>query len=508
MHFPKPLSASVVLAALFCATAARADVTAEQVWQDWQAYYTDMGQTVSADTTERQGDTLVVTGVKMSTSAPEASYEGTIAEIRLRDVGDGTVEVTLSEEIPLTMNATPAEGEPAQMAMKFTHKGMKVIASGAPETMEYALDAPELAFALDEVKADGSTAPIKMLMTFNGSKGVTRSEKGAAGRSVSYDLNAQSLDMTVAGAEPEGGGTFNMTATMNGIGGSGSMTLPQGADMKDVNAALKAGTTINGDFAYTDGAYKIDATGPDGAFVADSTTSAGKLNFSMSQGGIAYGGESGLGTMTLSGAAMPFPIEASIGQSAFNIALPVVKSEAATPASFVMKLVDLKVSDALWNMIDPGAQLPRDPATLIVDLSGAVRPLIDLFDPKQTEAFASTVEGADAAATPPSPFEVTEAKINRLQVKAAGAELTGQGAVTFDNSAGTPKPLGAIELNLTGANKLMDTLVAMGLLPEEQIMGARMMLGLFAVPTGEDAVTSKIEFKEDGGIYANGQRLQ
>ena len=54
----------------------------------------------------------------------------------------------------------------------------------------------------------------------------------------------------------------------------------------------------------------------------------------------------------------------------------------------------------------------------------------------------------------------------------------------------------------------MDGLVGMGLLAEDQVMGYKMMLGMFTVPKGEDAVTSKLEFKEDGGIYANGQRLQ
>ena len=50
---------------------------------------------------------------------------------------------------------------------------------------------------------------------------------------------------------------------------------------------------------------------------------------------------------------------------------------------------------------------------------------------------------------------------------------------TFD---GMPRPEGALDLELTGGNTLLDTLVAMGLLPEEQAMGARMMLGLFARP--------------------------
>ena len=57
-------------------------------------------------------------------------------------------------------------------------------------------------------------------------------------------------------------------------------------------------------------------------------------------------------------------------------------------------------------------------------------------------------------------------------------------------------------------SEIVDKLVAMGLIPEDQAMGARMMMGMFAVPSGEDELTSKIEFKEDGGVYANGQRIQ
>ena len=45
--------------------------------------------------------------------------------------------------------------------------------------------------------------------------------------------------------------------------------------------------------------------------------------------------------------------------------------------------------------------------------------------------------------------------------------------------------------------------------PEEQAAGARMMMGLFAVPgDGEDTLTSTIEVKGDGQILANGQRIK
>ena len=64
-----------------------------------------------------------------------------------------------------------------------------------------------------------------------------------------------------------------------------------------------------------------------------------------------------------------------------------------------------------------------------------------------------------------------------------------------------------LDLKLVGGNTLMDKLVQMGLLPEDQAMGFRMMLSMFANATGEDELSSVLEFK-DGGFFANGQQLQ
>lgn len=505
MKAQTPLSASVIVAALLCANTARADVTAEQVWQDWKDYYTQLGLTVSVGSEGMESDTLVVRDVKFTSDAAEATTEGTISEVRLQEMGDGTVGITLPSEIPVTVHSKPAEGTPSDMTMLLTNSDLKIVASGTPESTDYDLTAAELGVTMDEAKVEGGTAPVKMQFTAKGNTGKYHSEKGS-NRVLTSDVTADTVTFAVTGADPENGSTFNMTGAMNAVGGTSTVAMPTEVPDGDMNAAMQAGMTIAGDFFYNDGSYKLEGTGADGDFVAESSGGAGKLNIGLSKDGLSYGGEAADSRLTVTSSSVPFPIEAAVAQSAFKLAMPVSKSEEAKPAELLLKLVDLKVSDGLWNMIDPGTQLPRDPATLIIDLSGSIRPLIDLFDPKQSEALMA---GADpAAATPPTPFEVNEAKINQLQLKAVGAELTGSGAVTFDNSAMPPKPLGAIDLSLTGANALMDKLVAMGLLPDDQVMGARMMLGMFTVPAGEDAVTSKIEFKEDGGVYANGQRIQ
>jgi hypothetical protein len=495
-----PLSASTVIAALFCASAAHADLTAEQVWQSWVDYYSDAGQSVTAGSTERQGDTLVITDMKFVADMPDTKSEGSISEIRLTETGDGSVDVTLPREIPISIHATPGLGEPSDVSMIITQTDLKMNFSGSVENMNMVYSAPEFGLSLDQLSVEGAPAPFKMKLTFKGNSG-TSTMQDADSRNVTSDMKSEAVDLAMTAADPQGTGTFNMTGQFNGLSGTTTMVMPGSVDMSDMNAAMKAGLLIDGTFAYMDGTSHIEAEGPDGDFAADSIAAGGSLAFKMSQDGIEYGGESGATTMKLSGAAMPFPFEAAIANSAFKIAMPVSKSETPVPASVLIKLVDLSISDTLWGMFDPTAQLPRDPATLVIDITGAMRPLIDLFDPAQTEALAK--EGAES-----SPFELTAAKINAVQLKVAGAELTGDGDVTFDNSAETPMPVGEVNLNLTGANALMDKLVAMGLVPQDQVMGARMMLGLFATPTGDDALSSKIEFKDGGSIFANGQQIQ
>jgi len=103
--------------------------------------------------------------------------------------------------------------------------------------------------------------------------------------------------------------------------------------------------------------------------------------------------------------------------------------------------------------------------------------------------------------------------IAALQLTVGGAEFTGNGALTFDNTDlttfdGMPVPTGKINLKLVGGNGLLDTLIALGIIPEDQAMTGRMMMGMFARPgDGPDTLTSTLEFK-DKGFFANGMQLQ
>lgn len=491
------LGRAAIVAALLSGTAANAQVTAEDVWKSWTDYYASLGQAITAGSEEKQGDTLVVTDAKVASEVAEGSLTITIPEVRLKELGDGRVEVTMAPSIPVTSTSKLPDGKMQDMAMTVSNTGLVMIASGTPENLSYDVTAPEIKVAITEMKVDGAPVPMNFDMTLTNNTGKYQ-VSGAAPRAIVSEFAADTLSLAVGGTNPEDQSTFNMTANYNGLSGNSNATLPDGIDMADMNAAIRAGFAADGTFNYTGGSFKVDFTDASGPGSVSGTDGGGAFNFAMAQDGLTYGGGSKALALSVAAPNMP-PMDAQIAETAFNLQMPLAKSDTAQPMGMVVKLIDLTLSDAIWGMFDPTSQLPRDPATLIVDVSATGKLLVDFLDP------ALQAEGA----TPPEmPAELESAKINQLQVKAVGAELTGTGDMTFDNSTGTPMPIGAIDLQLTGANALIQKLVAMGIIPEDQAMGAQMMLGMFAVPAGDDVLTSKIEFKEGGSIFANGQQIQ
>ncbi len=154
------------------------------------------------------------------------------------------------------------------------------------------------------------------------------------------------------------------------------------------------------------------------------------------------------------------------------------------------------MDDAIWNLFDPAEELPRDPATVVLDFAGTAVMNVDLFgDP---EAMAA-LEGP--------PGELKSLTLTQLLVTLAGAELRGSGDLAFPVPATPPAPVGTIDLALDGGFALIDRLVAIGLVPAQQAAFVKGGAGAIARPVGDDQLESTIEFTEGGGISANGMPL-
>jgi hypothetical protein len=321
---------------------------------------------------------------------------------------------------------------------------------------------------------------------------------------ISSRMNAGSLNVDVAAKEPGGSGTLDLSIVMADIAANSDGTMMMG-NMQDMAAMLASGFFTDADISHGAATYTIDFQDKRNSFAFDGKSDTGRLAVALNSEALSYEAATKGFSFTMSGSDIPLPeVAASFVELGIGFMMPVGKSDVPQDFGAQITLDGMSVSDMIWGMIDPGAQLPHDPATIIADLTGTANWFFNIMDPK---AQAEIGIGA-------MPGEIHALDINEVRVAVGGAELTASGGFTFDNSdletfGGIPAPTGSVDLKLVGGNGLMDKLVAMGLLPQDQAMGARMMLGLFARPgEGEDTLVSKIEVSGDGAISANGQRLQ
>ena len=507
MNLRTHLSSSVFAFAAL-ATQASADITGAEVWASIESYMTGYGYQMTA-TESRSGDTLSVSDVEIRFPLPDnqGSMTMTMPRMDFIDLGDGAVSVVTPDTFPMVIETKPSQGPAVTMELNYTQVDPQLIVAGDTSKAVYTYVAKSLEFSLGSFSVDEDSMPpdlMQMSMTLDNVTSVTNltsDEMRSYTGNMSADALRYSFNVTPP-AEAQGAGSAQFSGEVQSVTMNGSGAMPLFGDASNMAAMIAAGAKFDGTFTFGEGSGTFLAAAPQGETRGSTSSSGGELVMSMQSNGLTYDVQQRDMTMNMQVPQFPLPISMEMARSAFNLTMPVVPN-AESDFALGFTLGDFTISDSIWGLFDPAGQLPRDPATLKLDLTGKAKLLLDVFDPDQAAQMAM---GQPLG-------EVYSLNVNDLVVSLVGANLNGAGAFTFDNSdlvtfGGMPRPEGEINLNLTGANKLIDTLINMGLLPQEQAMGARMMMGLFAVPNGEDSLTSKIEVNEQGQVLANGQRLR
>ena len=505
-QFKSAACSAAAISIFMTGSAAYADVTAQQVWDDWKEYMVGFGYELQARESI-SGNTLVVDDLVMNVVLPEeeGSMTMSLGQFQFTDIGDGTVSMSIPAELPLKFSIKPVEGETVDALIDYNTSGYSVVISGEPEDMTYNYSVAKMDIALSELLVDGT--PVDLILGSMSVSDLVGSSNMKIGnlRSTTQRMTTGPVTFKADFTDPEGPGRMQIDGNYSSMGFAGGGTIPSSMDPNNVAEMLNSGFAFEGGFEFGSGGSEFTFTEEDQTLEGSTSTGGGTLDIGMDTNGLNYAGQASDYRIQMIGGELPFPIEMAMQKAAFNLLMPVTGSEEEQDFAFGLTLGDFTMSELLWTIFDSGAQLPRDPATVALDLTGKVKLMVDLLDPGSMEA----VERGEA-----EPGELTELDIKGLTVSLAGAKLTGEGGFTFDNSDkvtfdGMPAPTGEIDFKLEGGNGLLDKLVAMGLLPEDQAMGARMMMGLFAVPgPGEDTLNSKIEVTGDGQVKANGQRLR
>ena len=409
----------------------------------------------------------------------------------------------MSESYPMTL-AFPAEDEgPSAMKLTVNQPGLLITAGGSATETKYDFTAPTVSVVLDEIKDQaGAVLDTKADLVLTGSTASYLVATAGEATQLDSSFAAGSLALNISGANPDSGESGTVTVSLNDLKGSTKGNLLGAEIMANMAVALNSGFTTDSTMSFGAMALTADVTDATGPTAIKGSATGGDFVLALDKMRINYGTSLKGAQFTVSGAQIPFP-EVAIGfaETGFNVMIPASKSETPQDFAFLTKIVDLTISEDVWGLFDPAATLSREPATFILDTKGTGRWLQDIMDPEVQ------MEGVEP------PGELNSLDLTQVLLKAAGAEVGATGGLTFDNAdlttyPGMPAPSGTINVTIKGVNKLIDNLIAMGLLPEDQAMGARMMMGMFTRPgAAPDEVTSVIEFK-DGGLFANGQQLQ
>lgn len=505
MSYMSRVFGASTLALVVAAPAAFADVSAADVWGQWQAQMAKSGQTVSVGSESMVGDTLTIADLKIAMLTPDVDFMMAMPSLTFKENGDGTVTVGLPDSYPIVLDIHPQGEDPGKVNLSVHQTAMSMTASGTPDAISYAYAGQEIAVVLDSIEApdtEGATfAGAVRLAGFAGTYTFGAGEVQPF--SSTFEASSMTVDVDVQAPSDDGALTFNFKAA--DLKGTSDGAIPEGIDYADMAAAMLAGFNVTGGLEFGASTYDLDFKDGYEALKVAASMASGGLTIDMSKAGMSYGTRSTGLDVTLSGSEIPLPqVNLKMAESAFGLTMPITKSDAPQDVALLLKMIDVSVPEDLWGMIDPTGGLPHDPATFILDAKGTANWLVDIMAPDAEQQMMSEM----------MPGQLHTLDLDELELTLAGASVTAKGGFTFDNSdlmtwGGMPAPDGAIDVTLMGINGLIDKLVAMGLLPQDQAMGGKMMLGMFAKPgAGPDTLTSKIEVKADGSVFANGQQLQ
>lgn len=166
---------------------------------------------------------------------------------------------------------------------------------------------------------------------------------------------------------------------------------------------------------------------------------------------------------------------------------PVAPTAEMQPVALALRVQGVRPDEALWERLDPGARLPREPGQADIALSGTARVIRPLSERRPGEA---------------PPVEFGNVLIDRMSVSGLGATAEATGAIEM--LPGILQPVGRIEVTLAGVIGLLRLLGETGMLEPTEVQTAAAALAVYTRADGApDRLRADIDM-DARGIRVNG----
>jgi hypothetical protein len=478
-----------------------ADITPKQVWDNWRRMATDIGAVVEIGGVNNSATSLTLNDLTLSTDIDGNVWRVEIPQLSFQQIDDGRVSAVWSDSIQLLYGQDADFVGRDSMEMRLGYVGGSMTVGGTPSEMSHDSNFDQI--TVNSVRfpsGDLPPADARFQLTLSNWSDLSTYSIGDTIDIVSqFRLGAANFDMTFTDPSAAEMSSIQLNvADVSGAMGSNNMDLlaDQAAGMSDdeILHALLNDISIRAqlDFGATTGSFAV--------YDSDADPHTGSVSFDS----FGYGVD--LGSGRLSGGTyfsnfalllnipdMPDVYPHELQSFTLNYSVPITSTGQAQAFSGELRFGGLSLGQDLWDMIDQNRGLMRAPMSFGVTLSGTGQVPEDMIDNDTAPLLES--------------LQITD-----LSAEIEGATLLSNGAFTFDNNDletfdGMPRPAGEISFSLQGGNRLLDTLVATGILPRDQEFFARMIYGAITQPVGDDAVTTVITITPEGQFLANGVPL-
>lgn len=482
---------SLALAALLMAAApATADVTPREVWDGWLASLDGNEADITTSSVEETGGDIVVTGLSISAETDDGGrYALAVDEVALVQNGDGTVGVTVSPEYPIVLGGTDTDGVETETHLRVAHPDLKMTV--ADDGTTHVFSAPSIRIAIEKIMENGEPLDMSGSLALSDTDGQydVGGDEGAESR-----FSAAEITFDLAGTDPDTSEPFTARVGLQGFDSTNVLQL-FGVDTATLARRLPEGSSLEGGFTTDSASFSFLSETESEKAAFSGTLGPGRTRLGISGAGLDQVTETSDVALSFSGSSIPLPeLTLEVADASVGLRVPLLAKEEVQPYGLSLSMLGVALDEGLWNMVDPAGILPRDPGEIEVDLSG------DMLVEQDVDA-RDMSDGGD---------EVRSMLINTARLAIAEAEIDAGGELQIEQTAeGIPSPTGRIDVTLTGATRLLDRLVQVGIVPQQQAMGARMMLSMFATPgTTDDELVSAIRFTEDGHVFVNEQQVR
>ena len=488
-------SAVSVLALAVAAPAVAQSMTAKDAWAQVRGLAAGAGLTITSQSVTDNGTSLTANGVRIFTTEDPDAMILSMETLGIEPRGD---LIALMPAARIGVETLFAGG--IERDFEIFNPGMGEIVGALSQTnATLQLGFPNLMVRMVRAAQNGRALNEELDLTFDGfDVNIAATREGSA----DIFVGASSVRYDATFLTPVGPGDRMMSQSMDGTMQAVSLEFTgreldmlsdeEGAIRRAFDAGMEMTLRLTsgpatGNTSQTGGPFDMTLATTAADSLMEVIVREGRVDMNLNAGAGAYSGGSG-----------PMQGEITFDRVGFGFGMPLIVTPEDQPARYAFSFENLTPSPELLALGNAGV-FAGDSLTVTLDMGADMR-LVSEIGPSWSDSDAP-------------PFDLSRVRLENLLVRVGDSEFTGTGAVSLIggllSQIGRPMPdaEGDLTFNLVGGERLLQRVQSLGIVPNDQLFFARMMINGLGRPIGDDNLQSDVAIRPGGVITVNGAPL-